>query len=118
VHCGRQIELLFLQLKQILGVGQARNRVQRAVERTVPFGLAVYTITVLWYALHADHQADLDERRATAPWLTTKTTVSFEDMHTALRREILGHRFTSVIAAHDPIQQIQQAMRDLLNLAA
>jgi hypothetical protein len=113
-----QIELLFLQLKQVLGVGQARNRVQRAVERTIPFGLAVYTITVIWYALHADHQADLDHRRATEPWLTDKTNVSFEDMHAALRRELLGHRINNVIAAHSTNPQILQAVRDLFHLTA
>jgi hypothetical protein len=36
------IEVLFAQLKQVLAAGEARNRVQRAVERTVPFCLAVY----------------------------------------------------------------------------
>ena len=45
------------------GVGEARNRVQKAVERTVPFGFMAQTITVAWYALHGDPQADLDERR-------------------------------------------------------
>lgn len=113
-----QIELLFLQVKQVLGVGQARNRVQHAVERTVPFGLAVYTITVIWYALHADHQADLDHRRATAPWLADKTNISFEDMHATLRRELLDHRITHVIAAHSPSPQILQAVRHLFHLTA
>jgi hypothetical protein len=113
-----QIELLFLQVKQVLGVGQARNRVQHAVERTVPFGLFVYTITVIWYALHGDHQADLDQRRTAAPWMAEKTTVSFEDMHASLRHELLTHRFTGVLAVHGASQQIRQAMRDLLSLAA
>jgi hypothetical protein len=112
-----QIELLFLQVKQVLGVGQARNRVQLAVERTVPFGLFVYTITVLWYTLNADHQADLDQRRTNEPWMAEKTTVSFEDMHAALRRELLTHRFTGVLAAHGASQQIRHAMRDFLSLA-
>jgi hypothetical protein len=113
-----QIELLFLQVKQLLGVGEARNRVQRAVERTVPFGLAVYTLTVIWYALHGRHEADLARRRTREPWLTGKTTVSFEDMHQALRHEVLTHRITHVIAAHNPTQQIHQALRELLSLAA
>ena len=34
------------------GVGEARNRVERAVKRTVPFGFLVQTITIAWYALH------------------------------------------------------------------
>ena len=112
------VELLFLQLKQVLGVGEARNRIQRAVERTVPFCLAVYTLTVLWYALHGDHRTDLDQRRAQAPWMTCKTTLAFEDLHAALRREILRHRFDSVIAAHGPAPQIRRALRHLLDLAA
>lgn len=112
------IEVLFSQLKQVLGAGEARNRVQRAVERTVPFDLAVYTLTVLWYALHGDHHADLTERRDQSPWFTTKTTVSFEDMHAALRREVISHRITAATAAHSPSQQIRQALRELLDLAA
>jgi|SRR6266550_1253171 hypothetical protein len=112
------IEVLFLQLKEILGVGEARNRVQRAVERTVPFGLAVYTLTVIWYALHGNHEADLAQRREQAPWMATKATISFEDMHTALRRELLSHRITDVIAAHNPTQQIRQVLKELVGLAA
>jgi hypothetical protein len=112
------IEVLFAQLKQVLGVGQARNRVQRAVERTVPFGLAVYTITVIWYALHGSHQDDVAERRAQSPWFATKTTISFEDMLTALRRETSRHRIDGVIAAHGLLRQIPQALRDMLDLTA
>jgi hypothetical protein len=43
------IEVVLAQMRQILGVGQARNRTARAVERTVPFGLTVYTLIILWY---------------------------------------------------------------------
>lgn len=113
-----QIELLFLQVKQILGVGEARNRVQRAVERTVPFGLAVHTLIVIWYALNGRHESDLARRRTREPWLSAKTTVSFEDMHQALRHEVLDNRITDVIAAHTPTRQIRQALRELLSLAA
>ena len=40
------------------GVGEARNRVQKAVQRTVPFGFLSQTITIAWYALHGDPEAD------------------------------------------------------------
>ncbi|MCA1681322.1 MAG: transposase, partial [Actinobacteria bacterium] len=50
------------------GVGQARNRVRKAVQRTVPFGFLVQTITIAWYALHGDPDSDLDARRRAAPW--------------------------------------------------
>jgi hypothetical protein len=75
------------------GVGQARNRVQRAVERTVPFGFLAQTITITWYQLHGDPDTDLDQRRRTAPWYRQKTTVSYSDMLAALRRELIRHEF-------------------------
>ncbi|MGH2845493.1 MAG: transposase [Thermoleophilaceae bacterium] len=75
------------------GVGQARNRVQRAVERTVPFGFLAMTITIAWYALHGDPDADLKTRRRTAPWYRQKATISYTDMLAALRRELIRHEY-------------------------
>jgi hypothetical protein len=75
------------------GVGQARNRVQRAVERTVPFGFLAQTITITWYAVHGDPEADLDHRRRHSPWYRQKTTISYADTLAALRRELIRHEF-------------------------
>jgi hypothetical protein len=50
------IEVTFFDVKNILGVGQARNRTTKAVQRTVPFGLFCHSILIVWYALHGhDH---------------------------------------------------------------
>jgi hypothetical protein len=46
------IEQAFADARQIIGVGEARNRTRRAVERTVPFGLLCFSVVSLWYALH------------------------------------------------------------------
>jgi len=75
------------------GVGQARNRVQKAVERTVPFGFLAQTITIVWYSLHGDPQADLQQRRRAAPWYRHKQAVSYADMLAALRRELIRHEY-------------------------
>jgi hypothetical protein len=75
------------------GVGQARNRVQNAVERTVPFGFLAQTITIAWYALHGDPDADLHARRRAAPWYRHTTTISYTDMIAALRRELIRHKY-------------------------
>ncbi|MGA2013900.1 MAG: transposase [Solirubrobacteraceae bacterium] len=75
------------------GVGEARNRVQRVVERTVPFGFLTQTITICWYQLHGDPDTDLTARRRHAPWYRQKTTVSYSDMLAALRRELIRHEF-------------------------
>jgi hypothetical protein len=75
------------------GVGDARNRVEKAVQRTVPFGFLTITITIAWYQLHGNPETDLAARRRTAPWYRQKTTISYTDMLAALRRELIRHEF-------------------------
>ena len=89
--------------KQLLGIGQARNRLQRAVERTVPLSFCVYSLVVIWYTLHGYHPEDLTGRRADQPWYSHKDDIAFEDMLTKLRRTLVAARITSVDAAQpDP----------------
>ena len=80
--------------KQQMGVGQARNRVKNAVERTVPFGMLIQSLVVVWYALHGHHPDDALARRLAQPWYRTKTEPSFEDMITKLRKTLIVARFT------------------------
>ena len=82
--------------KQQMGVGQARNRVRKAVERTVPFGMLVQSLVVIWYTLHGHHPDDALARRLTQPWYQNKTEPSFEDMITKLRKALVVARFTPV----------------------
>jgi len=82
--------------KQQVGVGQARNRVKNAVERTVPFGMLVQSLVVVWYALHGYHPDDVSARRLAQPWYQTKTEPSFEDMITKLRKTLIVARFSPV----------------------
>ncbi|MZE52727.1 transposase [Streptomyces sp. SID5770] len=105
------IESVFEHMRGQLGVGQARNRTHRAVERTVPFGLAVYTIIVLWYAAHGHHPADIAERRARQPWYTTKTTPAFADMVFKLRRTIIAARHIHNPAAQPGPDEIAAVVR-------
>ena len=91
------------------GVGQARNRVQRAVQRTVPFGFLCQTITVAWYALHGDPGADLHARRRAAPWYRQKATISYTDMLAALRRELIRHEYHAQAPATTTNPQITPA---------
>jgi hypothetical protein len=90
------------------GVGEARNRVQRAVQRTVPFGFLALTITITWYQLYGDPQADLQSRRRTAPWYRQKTTISYADMRAALRRELICSEYWSQAPATTSGPQITQ----------
>lgn len=87
------IEVAFQQAKHVVGVGEARNRVRPAVERTVPFGLLCQSLAVAWYALHADPAADVDRRRREAPWYPQKRDPSMLDVLATLRRELIRAEF-------------------------
>lgn len=92
--------------KQQVGVGQARNRVKNAVERTVPFGMLIQSLVVIWYALHGYHPDDAHHRRLAQPWYRTKTEPSFEDMITKLRKTLIVARFTPASPAQPNPDQL------------
>jgi hypothetical protein len=79
--------------KQVFGTGQARNRAARAVERTIPFQFACQAITTLWYTVAGYDPANVEDRRARAPWYNTKAQPSTADMAAKLRRVIIAARF-------------------------
>ena len=81
--------------KQVLGIGQARNRLPRAVERTVPFEFLIQTLVTYWYATYGYHRDDLVARQSAEPWYTGKTETAFEDMLAKLRRTLIAARFTA-----------------------
>lgn len=88
-----QVEVCFREARQDAGVGQARNRTRRAVQRTVPFGLVCYSLAIVWYAQHGHHPADLAARRARAPWYQTKAAPSVADMLATLRRVLIAAQY-------------------------
>lgn len=87
------VETTFLDGRHLAGVGQARTRTRRSVERLVPFGLCCYSLAIIWYARHGHPATDLAAHRARAPWYRTKRTVSVADMLTALRRALLAAQY-------------------------
>jgi DDE superfamily endonuclease len=82
--------------KQLLGVGEACNRVQKAVERTVPSGFLIQSLLIIWYARCAWDPADIIRRRLLCPWYRTKTEPSAADMLARLRREFLKARISAI----------------------
>jgi hypothetical protein len=105
------IEVTFFDTRQTLGVGQARNRTAQAVNRTWAFGMYVYTIVVLWYALHGHQSGIVADRRIHAPWYLSKTDPSFTDMLTALRRTLIAARFMGSRPAQPTNAEIRQVQR-------
>ncbi len=101
-----EIEQAFADARLVLGAGEARNRVRRAVQRTVPFALLTHTLTVIWYARHGHDRSDIDTRRAAEPWYTSKAEPAFEDMLTKLRRVLICARISRGSPAHPEPAQI------------
>lgn len=100
------------------GVGQARNRVERAVQRTVPFGFLCQTITICWYQLQGNPAADTAARRAAAPWYRQKQTVSYSDMRAALCRELIRHDFWAQAPPMTTTPKVAQALSPSTQTAA
>lgn len=105
------IEVTFFDCRQVLGVGQARNRVAMAVERTFAFGMYVYSLVVLWYAISGHRPEIVTERRVQEPWYLSKTDPSFADMLTALRHTVIATRFMPVCPAQPTDAEIRQVQR-------
>ena len=78
------IEVCVHDGKNITGVGETQNRVEKAVQRSVPFTFMAQTITVLWYTINANPETQIADRRRNAPWYTTQTDPSTTDMLYAL----------------------------------
>jgi DDE superfamily endonuclease len=104
--------------KQTLGVGDACNRVARAVERTVPFGFLVQSLLICWYARCAWDPVDIERRCRLCPWYRTKTTPSAADMLARLRREFLKARFSAIRPGQDASDQIDLALWTCDSIAA
>jgi hypothetical protein len=89
------IEVTFADAKNTTGAGEASNRIPRAVERTVPFGLYTQSIVVIWYHLAGHHPTVVRDRRDHAPWYTTKQHPSYLDMIVKLRRVLIASQVSA-----------------------
>jgi hypothetical protein len=105
------IEQTIRDCKIIMGVGQARNRLQRAVERTVPFQMLCLTILFCWYPAAPAGARALDGYRREHPWHRHKTHASVDDMLIAFRHARINH---NTAAHNDPGQFSDTQVSDLL----
>ncbi len=77
------IEVTFENGKQRLGLEDAANRKEKAVRRTAPMALVLYSLIVLWFHREGHRQLQFPDR----PWYPGKEEPSFADLLTTLRRE-------------------------------
>jgi hypothetical protein len=105
--CRWAIECTFENCKQLLGLEDPANRLPKAVERTAPMAMIVYSLVVVWF-----HQAGHKSLRfPIRPWYPRKEEPSFADMLTTLRRvsyeaktaRLLPHGSDPFLLAHAAI---------------
>ena len=80
--CRWSIEVTFENGKQLLGFEDPANRTPKAVERTAPMALVLYSLIVLWFHRHGHRRVQFPDR----PWYRRKEEPSFADQLSTLRR--------------------------------
>lgn len=86
------IEVTHYDCKQHLGLEDPANRVPKAVQRTAPMSMFLYSLTIVWFATEGHAHLQFPER----PWYTWKTEPSFRDMLTTLRRKSWEDKLSKV----------------------
>jgi len=108
------LEVTFHDTKQFLGFEDPPGWTRRAVERTAPLAMLLYSLIVLWYVQYAAHRKDW----SCLPWYRSKQAASFRDMLTALRRQSLEEAFLGVTSDPLPASNFKKTLQYLVDLAA
>ena len=109
------IEVTFHDSKQHLGLGEAENRKPKAVRRTVPTGLLLYSLIVLW------HEGIRQKPALRLRKWTGKDHASFAEMVAALRADSLAQlkqKHLSTPGIPPEIQKFLKPLEYLIALAA
>jgi len=77
------IEVTFQEVRAYLGVETTRGWIERTVLRAEPCLFGLYSVAVLWYAALPER-----DRQNREPTWTGKTTVTFSDAITLVRRDL------------------------------
>lgn len=107
------IEVTFENAKQLLGFEDAANRKPKAVERTAPMALTLYTLIVVWFHQVGHQFLHFPDR----PWYRQKKEPSFADMLTTLRRESWTQHFSRVPAKSGLAKKHLMQIIEFLSLA-
>ena len=113
-YAGRwAIEVTFENSKQLLGFEDPANRTERAVRRTAPMALVLYSLIVTWFHQHGHKHLRFPDR----PWYRRKCDPSFGDMLTTLRRLSWAEHFCGVLPKTSIVKKSFAQLTDFLALA-
>jgi SRSO17 transposase len=109
--CRWAVEVAFQDTKGHLGFEEPQGWSRKAVERTAPTAMLLYSLVLVWFSQQPGHKIEFLLR----PWYRQKREICFADILRVLRKEILCKRFlhTPTIGA-----QSHKNIEQLINLAA
>ena len=108
------VEVANRDSKQSLGFEQPQGWTRRAVERTAPLAMLLYSLIVLWFAEEGHrHWRPLD-----CPWYVSKAEPSFADMLATLRRLSVRRRVLSLAVRGPGSRKLKQLLENTAALAA
>ena len=108
------VEVAFHDSKQSLGFEEPQGWTRRAVERTAPTALLLYSLIVVWFAQEGHRRYRALDR----PWYTTKTQPSFADMIATLRRTSVQETIIAAGLSGPGSRTITNTLETILALAA
>jgi len=108
------VEVTFHDSKQHLGFEEPQGWSKKAVERTAPMAMLLYTVIVHWYASEGRRQENL----SILPWYTRKTQASFADMLATLKRVSLRQRISALGLSGRGSKKSRELFENLVSLAA
>jgi DDE superfamily endonuclease len=113
-YCLRwSLEVTFFEAKGRLGFEQPQNRTERAVERTAPMALWVYSLTVIWYLSQGKGSCPVPQ----LPWYR-KRAPTFSDMLADLRRQCWHDRLSKASTDSATLQKSVASLFEVFAYAA
>lgn len=106
------IEVTIHDTKQQLGLEQPQSTCERAVRRTAPVLLLLYSFVVLWFA-QAGHRHWRPQRR---PWYPAKQQASFADMLATLRAGMLRQHLQATVRPHSATGALKKTLKTTLQI--
>ena len=107
------LEVTFQEAKGHLGFEQPQNWTRRAVERTAPVALLLYSLVVLWF-VREGHRSYRAPRR---PWYTTKRQASFGDMLRTLKCQSVRQQVFSIPLSPREGRKLLKTLENAVTLA-
>jgi hypothetical protein len=107
------IEVTFENSTQLLGFEDPANRKEKAVRRTAPMALVLYSLIVLWFHCAGHRHLQFPDR----PWYRRKREPSFADLLTTLRRVSWREKIRTLPSPSRRVEKYLAPMVEFLSLA-